>query len=319
MIKIESLDELIDDEEFDAVVVATGAHKGGRLPIPGKDLPEVYDAVGFLRNVRLGKPDKIGKRLVVIGGGNVAFDCARVARRLGVAEIHVACLEPRDKMLSSQDEIDEGLEEGIILHTSQGFNKILSEDGRVSGVECRDVSSFAFEEGKLKVEFVAGSEHVIAADTVIFAVGQRPEIPEDFEIDLTARGLIEADEYSLATSMEGVFAAGDAVSGTASVIQAIASARKAASAVDKYLGGKGKIEQKLAPDAVWNPWLGKAGAGFVELERVRPAMSAPEERMLSFCAVDQGLDEATAQAEADRCLRCNLRLNISPVKFWGDY
>ena len=91
--KIESLRALIDDEDFDAVVVAAGAHKGGKLPIPGKDLPGVYDAISFLRSVNLETPYKIGKRLAVIGGGNVAFDCARVARRLGVEEIHVACLE----------------------------------------------------------------------------------------------------------------------------------------------------------------------------------------------------------------------------------
>ena len=107
--KIESLSELIDDEDFDAVVVAVGAHKGVKLRIPGHNLPEVYDAISFLRNVNLGAPDKVGKRLAVIGGGNVAFDCARAARRLGVEEIHVACLEPRDKMLAPQEEIDEGL------------------------------------------------------------------------------------------------------------------------------------------------------------------------------------------------------------------
>jgi NADPH-dependent glutamate synthase beta subunit-like oxidoreductase len=317
--KIESLDELIDDEEFDAVVVATGAHKGGRLPIPGKDLPEVYDAVGFLRNVRLGKPDKIGKRLVVIGGGNVAFDCARVAVRLGAGEVHVACLEPRDKMLSAPDEIEEGLEEGVVLHTSQGFTKIASENGHVTGVECRDVASFAFEEGRLKVDFVPDSDHVLAADTVIFAVGQKPEIPEGFDIDLTDRGMIEVDDYSLETSKDGIFAAGDAVIGTASVIQAIASARKTVTAVDKFLGGKGNLEEKLGPDVVWDQWLGKVDQGFAEQPRLSPCMADAHSRTSSFHVIDNGFDEQTAHAEAGRCLRCNLRLQMTPVKFWGDY
>ena len=204
--RVENISDLKDDEDFDAVVVAVGAHKGGKLPIPGNDLEGVLNAVSFLRNVNLGAPDKLGKRLAIIGGGNVAFDCARVARRLGVEEVHVACLEPRDKMLSSPDEIEEGLEEGIILHTSQGFVRVLGEEGHVAGLECRDVASFSFEEGKFQVEYVPDSEHVIEANTVIFAIGQRPDLPEDFDLDLTPRGLLEVDEYTQETSEDGVFA-----------------------------------------------------------------------------------------------------------------
>ncbi len=316
--KIESLSVLIDDEEFDAVVVTTGAHKGSKLPIPGNNLRGVLDAVGFLRDVSLGTPGMIGNRVVVAGGGNVAFDCARVARRLGAEEVRIACLEPRDKMLASPEEIEEGIEEGIILHTSHGFKQVMGDDGQAVGLECLDVASFSVDDGKLKVEYVPGSEHVIPADTVIFAVGQRPEIPEDFDVELTARGLVEVDEYSLETSIEGVFAAGDVVSGTASVIQAIASARKTASAVDKFLGGKGNIEEKLAPESEWNPWIGKAG-DFASEQRHEPCLHNPEERVTNFCLLDNGLDEENALAEAGRCLNCNLRLKITPVKFWGSY
>ena len=117
----------------------------------------------------------------MVGGGNVAFDCARVARRLGVEEIHVACLEPGDKMLASPDEIEEGWRKASFFTPRRASSRCLSEDGQVTGLECRDVASFAFEDGKLQVEYVPGSEHVIAADSVIFAVGQSPEIPEDFE------------------------------------------------------------------------------------------------------------------------------------------
>ncbi len=316
--RVESISELIDEQEFDAVVVAVGAHKGGKLPIPGNNFNGVLNAVSFLRNVNLGTPDKLGKRLVIVGGGNVAFDCARVARRLGVEEIRVACLEPRDKMLSSPDEIEEGLEEGIILHTSQGFIQVLGADGHVTGLECRDVSSFAFAEGKLKVEFVPDSDHVIEADTIIFAIGQRPDLPENFDLEKTPRGLVEVDEYSLETSVDGVYAAGDAVYGTTSVIQAIASARKTATAVDKYLGGKGNINETLAPAIEWNAFIGKAGS-FATEERHEQCRLNAEERVKSFTVVDTGLSEQDALAEASRCLNCNLRLQISPVKFWGDY
>jgi formate dehydrogenase (NADP+) beta subunit len=316
--KIESLSALLDGEEFDAVVVATGAHKGGKLPIPGRDLRDVYDAVGFLRNVNLGNPDKIGPRVVIVGGGNVAFDCARVARRLGPEEVHVACLEPRDKMLASSEEIEEGIEEGIILHTSQSFKQILDQDGHVSGLECLDVSSFSFEEGKLQVECAADSGHVFSVDTVIFAVGQRPEIPDAFDLECSPRGLVEVDKYTLETSIEGVFATGDAVSGTATVIEAIASARKTASAVDRYLGGSGNIEETLAPASEWNPWMGKAG-DFASQPRQQSRLTIPTERVQNFCLVDNGLEEQAALAEAGRCLNCNLRLKITPVRFWGDY
>ena len=316
--RIENIEDLKDDQDFDAVVIAIGAHNGNRLPIPGKDLPNVYDATSFLRAVNLGNAPKLGKKLLVVGGGNVAFDCARVSRRLGVEEIHLACLEPRDKMLSSPDEIEEGIEEGIVVHSSQGFNKIVDENGVVKGMECRDVKTFEFVEGKLNVEFVADSEHIIEADTIIFAVGQRPNIPEDFDVDKTPRGLVEVDEYTFETSEDGVYAAGDVIMGTASVIKAIASARKIASAVDKYLDGNGNIEEKLAPDNVWEPWMGKAGDFAIE-KRFEPCMVDPTARVQTFKMVDPGFDEKTALAEAGRCLNCNLRLKMSPVKFWGDY
>ncbi len=315
---VESLESLIDDDDFDAVVVAIGAHKGSKLPIPGSDLKGVMDAVGFLRNVNLGKPESLGKKLIILGGGNVAFDCARVARRLGVQEIHVACLEPRDGMLASPEEIDEAVEEGIVIHASKGFTRVLEENGDVAGIECRDVASFSFEDGKLQVEYVPNSEHVIAGDTLIFAIGQSPEIPEDFDLDTTSRGLIEVDEYSLETNLDGVYAAGDAVFGTTSVIKAIASARKTASAVDKFLGGSGNIDEVLAPPMQWDPFIGKAD-GFYSESRHDLVRLPAEERINNFCAVECGFDEASAKAEAERCLNCNLRLQITPVRFWGDY
>lgn len=316
--RVESLESLIDDDDFDAVVVAVGAHKGTKLPIPGNDLTGVLDAVGFLRNVNLGTPDKLGKKLVIVGGGNVAFDCARVARRLGVEEIHVACIEPRDGMLASPEEIDEAIEEGIVIRASKGFVRVLGENGSVSGLECRDVASFSFDEGRLQVQYVPGSEHVLSADTLIFAIGQRPEIPEDFDLETTSRGLVEIDEYSLETNLEGVFAAGDAVFGTTSVIKAIASARKTASAVDKFLGGNGNIDEVLAPPVEWQPFIGKANGSSAEprheLHRIEAA-----DRVKSFRLVECGFPEPEALAEASRCLNCNLRLQITPVRFWGDY
>ena len=223
------------------MLVAVGAHAGGRLRIPGVELPGTITAVDFLRRVNLGEDVVVGERVVVLGGGNVAFDCARVARRLGAREVLVSCLEPRDAMLAAADEIAEGEEEGVVIQASRTFSRFTEDQGRVTGVECLLVESFAFDDdGRLEIEQEWGSDHTLPADTIILAVGQRPEVPEEWELDLTPKGTIELDSYSGGTSREGVFAAGDAVSGTASVIKAIASGRAAATAIDRYLGGDGR-------------------------------------------------------------------------------
>ncbi len=316
--RVESIDRLFD-EGFDAVLVAVGAHTGQRLPIPGADKEGVLVNIDFLKEVNMGKQVEVGRRVIVLGGGNVAFDCARVARRLGASEVHLACLECRTDMPAACDEVEEGEEEGIHIHPSRTFTRILSENGHVTGVELLEVDSFEFDEEKqLHIEVVPDSQHVLEGDTVIFAVGQRPEVPEAFGLDIAAGGLIDLDQYTFTTSREGVFAAGDAVSGTASVIKAIASGRKGAIAVDKFLEGRGNIDEKLAPPSEPAVWLGP-GEGFASLDRCSDACLLPEERLKSFCTVSGDMDDETAAYESGRCLQCDLRLSIKPVKFWGNY
>jgi formate dehydrogenase (NADP+) beta subunit len=186
-------------------------------------------------------------------------------------------------------------------------------------VECLEVESFSFDEDNdLELEIREGSRHVLEGDTVIFAVGQGPDIPEEFDLDTDEKGFIELDEYTFDTSREGVFAAGDAVYGTASVIQAIASGRKGAIAVDRFLEGSGDIDEKLAPDSEPEIYLGP-GEGFASMSRGPDSCVPPEERLHSFCLVVNGMDEETAGYESTRCLQCDLRLKITPVKFWGNY
>jgi formate dehydrogenase beta subunit len=317
--KIESLDTLLFDEGYDAVLVAPGAHVGQKLPIPGAELDAVFIGLDFLRDVNLGKPVKTGKRVVVLGGGNVAFDCARLARRLGADEVRIACLENRNEMPAACDEIEQGEEEGIVVHPSRTFTRILNGDGRITGVECLKVETFEFnEDGGAQIDAVEGSEHVLPADTVIFAIGQRPEIPDQFELDTDERGHIEVDPYTFDTRIEGVFAAGDAVNGTASVIEAIASGRRGAMAVDRYLGGSGSIDEELAPLEEPKSWLGP-GEGFAALNRCKEYCIGAADRVKSFCGIVQALGEEAAVSESSRCLQCDLRLKITPVKFWADY
>lgn len=313
--KVGSLNDLLN-QGYDAVLLAVGTHRGQKLPIPGAELDGVLVSIPFLRNVNLGKEMKIGKRVVVLGGGNVAFDCARTALRLGATRVDMACLEPQDKMLATPDELSRGKEEGIVVHNSQTFVRIAADDGRVTGVECLDVKSFEFDkEGRLHVESIAGSEHIIPADTVIFATGQSPEL-ELVEgvngVNITRRKTLEVDPNTLATGKAGIFAAGDMVTGTTSVIEAIAAGRRAATSIDRYLGGTGQIDEALVETDETSPYLGRE-EGFADRARVPMPCLPAEQSLSSLDEVELGFDETQAISEAKRCLQCDLRLNFSPV------
>jgi NADPH-dependent glutamate synthase beta subunit-like oxidoreductase len=311
--------EALQQEGYNAVLVAVGAHQGQKLKIPGADLEGVLVGIPFLREARRGQPPKVGKKVVVIGGGNVAFDCARTALRLGAADVTVTCLESRENMLSTPEEIAEGCEEGIKLQNAQSFVRIVDEGGRVAGVECLDVKCFDFDdEGRLNVECVEGSSHVLPADTVIFAIGQRPEVPEEFGLPTGRGNTLQVEYDNIRTEKEGIFAAGDAVTGTSSVIKAIAAGRQAASVIDQYLDGSGLIDETLAPVEAAARWLGP-GEGFACQPRSQATGRPVPPRAGSFDMVEAGLAEDTAIQESARCLQCDLRLKMARVKFWADY
>lgn len=315
---INSLDELWD-KEFEAVVMAPGTHKGIKLPVPGSDNDNVLINTEFLKQINLGYEVNLGEKVVVLGGGNVAFDCARIARRKGAEEVSLVCLESWEDMPASKEEIEEGEEEGIDIYPARNFVKIVEDDGKVVGVECLKVNSFHFDQdGKPQIETVPGSEHVISADTVIFAVGQRPLIESDFGLEMEQGNLIKVNSEYMETSVNGVFAAGDAVTGTASVIRAVANGRKAASAVDKWLGGDGDISEALAPQKQKKGWIGRV-ENFAYMSRVEPVKAPAAERLKNFLEVKNCYQENDAHSEALRCLQCDLRLNISSPKSWGDY
>ena len=166
---------VFEKEEGAPNLLALGTHQGVRLPMEGSELPGVPLNSDFLRDASMGVEIGMGKRVIVLDGGNVAFDCARTARRLGAEEIHLACLEAREKMTADEEEIEQAQEEGIQIHPAHTFEAILGPD-RVSGVRFCIVKSFTFDENRRAViEKEENSEHVIEADTVIFAVGQRTQ------------------------------------------------------------------------------------------------------------------------------------------------
>ncbi len=325
--RIDDLDKVFE-EGFDAVLIAVGAHEGIRLPIPGADLDGVLINTRFLRDMRLGRyetdgaggigtPDgqPFGPRVLVLGGGNVAIDCARSAVRLG-AEVEMACLEPRQSMPCHPWEADAAEEEGIRIHPDRTFLRILSDgNGRVSGVECARVAHFEFDhEGRLSVETVPGSEHVLEADTVIFSVGQRAGlafIPEDAGVGITAQRTIAINPNTLSATRPGVFAAGDSVSGTSFVIEAVATGHQAAESIHRYLQGD-ELEPPAKPELPVVKFTRAELQARVEAGEIQPSGRVPvpelplDQRLDGFAEVELGYDDETAQAEAARCLSCAL-------------
>lgn len=304
-------------EGFDTVLVSVGTHRGTKLPLEGNDLPQVYVNTDFLRQARLGTPLPLGSRVMVLGGGNVAYDCARTAVRLGAKEVHIACLEDESQMTSTPEEIAEGAEEGIILHPAHSFLRITGRD-KAEGVELQKVQRFYFDENrKAVIELEKGTRQVIPVDNVIFAVGQKPEGTEDMGLELTHGPYIRTDP-DLKTSMEGVYGAGDAVTGTKSVIAAIAAGRRAAEQMDLYLGGDGDISETLLDQEVPPDYIGRM-EHFAQQERQIPQTEQPSGRIQGFTPVEHPFTCGQATREAGRCLQCDLRLKLTRPRLWNEY
>jgi len=299
--RVDSLDELIK-KGYNAIFIATGAHQGIKIGVKGENSPEVIDCVSFLREVSLGKKVKIGSRVAVIGGGNAAIDSARTALRLGAKEVTILYRRTQSEMPASAEEIEGAIAEGVKIEFLVAPSRIARKNGKIELHSLRMKLGAIDASGRPRPEPIEGSEFALSFDTIIAAVGQRPEIPAQFNLTLERGNTIQVDPETLATSQEGVFAGGDAKSGPASVIEAIADGRQAAISIDKYLGGKGDIDETLAPpEGVVEP-LGEAE----EERRVEVPALPVDERLKSFKLVELGLDEETAIREAKRCLRCDL-------------
>jgi formate dehydrogenase beta subunit len=315
--KVESLDELFE-QGYNAIFLALGAHRGTKLGAEGEDLPGVIDALTFLRDVSLGEEVKVGNRIAVIGGGNSAMDAARSALRLGAEKVTILYRRTRAEMPASPEEVQEGIHEGAEIIFLITPVRISRENGALR-VECiRMRLGEPDASGRRRPEPIPGSEVILEFDAMIGALGQMPEVPAQFGLRLGRGDRIQADGKTLATSREGVFAGGDAVTGPASVIEAIAAGRKAAISIDKYLGGEGAIEEVLVQAEKPSPCLGR-DEGFADKARVQMSSLASEQRLGGFAEVELGFDEEMAIAEAKRCLQCDLRLQIAkemslPVK-----
>jgi len=299
-IRINNTDGLLK-EGYNAVFVAIGAHQGMKLGVEGENSPRVSDCVTFLRDVSLGKPVTIGKRAAVIGGGNAAIDSARTARRLGARTVTIFYRRTREEMPADPEEIEQAIAEGINIQYLAAPLRI-KKQGDALEMECIRMTLGAVDNsGRKRPEPMAGSEYKVIIDNVIAAIGQQPEIPEQFDLPVARGNVIKADPDTLAVEKTGVFAGGDALSGPASVIAAIASGRQAAISIDKYLGGSGSIDETLAPPEKELPPLEEAE----EQRRPKMPMLPVSRRTSSFDEVELGYSRPKAREEAKRCLRCD--------------
>ncbi len=320
---VEKMDDLFD-EGFKAVLIATGAHDGIRLPIPGNDLDGVLLNTDFLRDARL--PDSsngswpslavANKRVLVIGGGNVAIDVARTAVRFGPKSVAMSCLEARDTMPAHEWEIQEALDEGIELYPGRSFTRVVDNgQGAVAGMECINVRSFSFDSlGRLQLETEPDSEHVLEYDVIIFSVGQRVGLPflsEESGVELSPRRMVAVNPNTFATSRPGVFAVGDSITGTTFVIDAIGNAHKCAESIQRYLRGE-SLEPEPKPELpvvelTLKEIEGRKQQGDIQIApRVPVPELPPQERISHFYEVELGYTEAQARAEAARCLSCGI-------------
>lgn len=298
--------------EHDAVFVATGAHVAKRIDVPGCHLTGVYWGTEFLRGSALGDLHNgafDGTRVIVVGGGNVAVDAARVVRRLGAADVFVVSLENDDELPAYEWEVKEAIQEGITFLTRWGPKEICGDAGRVSGIVMKKCTRVFDDRGRFAPEYDEARTRALSADTVILAIGQDPSSGPFESCGLKPDRTIAADAASLQTSIPRVFAGGDVMSGPNSVIEAIATGRRAASEIDKVLGGDGDISETLADDGLPIGRLGTVER-FAELKRVAMPTVSPIERRSSFVPIEKGFSLDMATREAARCLACDLRLGM---------
>ena len=311
-----SFDEI--RRNFDAVFVAVGAHKGKEMGIEGEDLKGVIRGVDFLRDVNLSPESAIaafrGRKMVVIGGGDVAIDAARCALRIGCEEVTILYRRSRKEMPAREEEIRFAEEEGVKIRYLVAPTRIIGKNGEVVGIECVEMElGEPDESGRRKPIPKEGSEFVLEVDTVISAIGQSPDFSFMPEVRKTKWNTIVIDEKTGATSMEGVFAGGDMVTGPSIVIEAVAAGRRAAEGIDAYLHGK-KISFNPVESSVYRPIVDKHDIslvnknvllGNVEIKERREVDYIPlDERRTTFKEVEKGFTKEEAIEEAKRCLSC---------------
>lgn len=305
----------IKNEGFSAIFITAGLPQSKHLPIHGVELDGVIKGVNFLHAANTtGKVD-LGEKVLVIGGGAVAMDCARTALRLGPKEVHISCLESREEMPTSDYEIEETLHEGIILHPSWGPKRIVGQNGKVTGLETLNVKAVFDDQGRFNPSFHEGSEEIINVDTIILAIGQGSDLSvidgvED--IQTTRGGTIVVNKETLMTDVPGIFAGGDIVLGRGTMTLSLEHGKRAALTIHNYLQNENQIDDRFL-DLPPIPDLAPRRVELIKREE-RAGMTAIDDnrRVSSFDEVELGFDEDTAVKEAQRCMNCGAGATVSP-------
>ena len=321
---------------YKAIFLGIGLPKGRKLGLPGGEARGVYDGMDFLRAFNEGSALPLGRRIVVIGGGNVAYDVARSALRpiesasraealeemgrgeqmaydvarsalrlSGDKEVHVVCLESREEMPADEIEIIEGEEEGIRLHNRRGPHEVISENGKVTALRTRRCLSVFNAEGRFDPQFAEGETEDIPADSIIFAIGQTSDLSflQPGDGVESARGLIKVDPETHQTTAADVFACGDIAHGPRLFIDAIASAHTAARSMHDYLRG---TRTDVVLRRRWLPAAYTMSEGWQARERKNPPVLESDRRAASLDVIEERYPEALARRQAERCLRCNV-------------
>ncbi len=308
--------------EYDVVLVAIGAQKGNMLPIPGKELSGVVSAARFLREVTLNQRSDIGKKIVVVGGGCVAIDAARTARRLGAVDVHMFCLESREEMPAHTWEVEDAEAEGITIHNGRGPVEILGRDGKVTGFRARACKSVFDPLGEFCPRFDDSVTEVFEdVDTVIFAIGQLVDgscIPRGI-IPQHAGGRFTVNPVSLQTCIENIFACGDATGRSVIAIEAMAEGRRAAESIDRYLTDRDLFSGRDLEGSYETKLETTIDPKETNLPRLRTAMIPVKDRLLSFAEVDLGFEEAVAVQEASRCFKCECKECMAECEMLNDF
>ncbi len=299
--------EGLKSEGYDVTFLAVGLPITRRLPIEGVDSGGVLQGITFLKSENCDHNAKVGKNVLVIGGGAVAMDCARSALRLGPDEVHIVCLESRDEMPTTDYEIEETLHEGAILHPSLGPKRILEREGKTVGLETLKVKSVFDSQGRFNPSFYENSESVIEADTIILAIGQASDLSflKDHEqIEITRGGTISADPETLSTGMPGVFAGGDVVIGRGTLTMGLGHGKKAALSIHNYLRKASMTDHKFREVPPIKE-LAKRRVDTIKREtRSEMPTLPPETRITHSEEVELGFSEEMAVREAMRCMNC---------------
>ena len=288
-------------KEYQAILFAIGAQQSRKIDTEGAHLTDVLWGLDFLRDVKLKRKVKAKERVVVIGGGNVAIDAALTALRLGARDVRIICLECREEMPAHEEAIKTAMDEGVDISVSWGPKRVVGDKKRVKGIELIRCLSVYDKTGKFKPSFDENTTRSVETDMVIFAIGESTDLsvlPREMKTD---NNHILADPVTLETSLPGVFAAGVAVSGPGSVVEAIASGKKAAVSIDRYLRG---IDIRAGREAKVKVVKKPPREGIEKRPRQATSLLPIDQRKRSFSEIKAGFGKETAEQEERRCMAC---------------